>query len=290
LGPVAVTILAKVANSGHQLHILLETVRDTGSVTLATAWAAVLEADFGSEEFVRRHSEVVALLADFLGLVNADPDVRRRARNAEYGAAWWLALVHPTANWEDGSMAQGAGVIQKSDLDMLITIADVLEGGGDGVGPGAEELDQLRSAVVAVITEIEDAGLPLGLRTQLLHDMDHVIWCLDNCEMFGSGSVQRAAERATGAVIATIPRIPEGGRKSWKQHAMDLIAALTLLSGVNVAGQTAIEATQHTVKMIENMFSGTDPATDTDPDDSDIVDAELVPESQDNDKELPPGR
>lgn len=263
--------LGRVENSGHQLHTLLQAVVGHGSQRLHQAWASVLEADYDSSEFVRRHAAVVALLADFAALVYSDHRAARRERNLRYAASWWIAVVSPDMLWNQQGH-QAAALISQTDLDALANAADALDAGADRTHVDEEKVEGIRASAVGLAEQIAKAGLPRELQMRLAHDVENLLWCLDHIALFGPAAVGRAGEQAIGSVGTALNRVIPGRADQVRKWLANLVLALAAFTGVATEVDLAIEAGQNAWTAIDNLFDG-----DSAPDESPaILEGEIV--------------
>lgn len=214
----------------HHLHTLLAKVRDSSANCYANGWTQVLEAEWGSVEFVKRHAEVVSLLLSTIEQLNALPD-RSRDRSLRYVPSWWNAVMQPQSNWTDAGRP-ASSIVDQDMLDHLEAAADIISGsliesiaapkGGDlqGIADQCREwLDLLRG-----MGESEISG---PVRDGLISQIEHLIWLIDNVEVFGGARVSSEAGRVIGSLAqasATMENANPETVSRWKKSWLALIA------------------------------------------------------------------
>lgn len=212
------------ASPARALHDILDRVQSrTAEGELNwSAWGTVSHLSTGGAGFARYHAEAMELLSEVAEAVaTLSPAAQDRYR--KYLPAWWNALVRPRNDWQGTR-----GIIDASDLDHLASLADVLEAmAGPGLDSRAPEV--LYTAVGLVIAQVEkDTGLPHTVREQILADLRHVQWLLENVGTFGVDHAVAAAEKVTGRIVRHATTTRSGRLRA---AAVSLATALTLISG-----------------------------------------------------------
>lgn len=229
------------SNHARALEYVLQALSAQGTAQPTAAWAKVLGAEYESVEFARRHAEVCALYHGTLQLVASLPP-RSRERYESYAWSWWRAIIVPVNGWaarvDLRELAAGAA------HDQLAGAADLIESRLTPTPAVASDtnLDGLRSVVQEWIGAVEgehEHQLPEALRLLLLQDLRHVIWLIDNAELFGTGRVASAAEAATGNITVASSKLSGADAGVWIERGKKLVRAILLLGGLEAGVETA---------------------------------------------------
>lgn len=187
------------------------------------AWQDVAGHDIGTSAFVRFHAEVMELLSE------VSEEMRTLSHSAEqrfsiYIDDWWSALVRPRQDWA----ADKSKIIEPAPLHMLAALADVFEARAPQGGAHSPQTPELLARAVTFLREevANATDLPESVRDEILNDLDHVLWLLDEVDTFGVGHAVGAMEKATGRALSKAARTPS---KSLKTVAVGLVAALALI-------------------------------------------------------------
>lgn len=228
-------------NPASALHRVLAQVQ-VQETPLTACWGKVLHAEYGSPDFVRRHAEVMGLLAAALRMAAGLPE-SARDRNFRYAQQWWSALVMPQHNWPNTG---GSASLSPSDLDHLGALGDLLEDRlpHTAANPDDSRLEQLRQTVATLLLDLDEfTSLATPTRRLIRADLMHVLWLIDNVETFGTGRVAEEAQRVTGAVTVASQGVadPEQ-RQLWVAKASNLFAATSMFV-VAVTGSTTVAIT-----------------------------------------------
>ena len=204
------------------------------------SWGAVAGATVGSNDFAAYHGEVVGLFSETLeGLSTLAPDAQ--TRYGAYLSEWWDALVRPRIDWA----TEGRTIIEDPALHMLGALADVMEARASvspPTSPRATEI--LQKAISLLVHEVEsDTELPFTVREQILADLRHVLWLLENVSTFGVDHAVAAVEKVTGKVlsVATVSR-----SERIRKVAIGLTAALAMAATVTTSVDTIATNIKHT--------------------------------------------
>ncbi len=208
----------------HHLHLLLSRVRNSSEAQYANGWAQVLGAEWGSVEFAKRHAEVVSLLLSTIEQLNALPE-RSRDRSLRYVPNWWTAVVHPQVNWTDSGRAADT-LISQETLDHLEAAADLIAGSlvGSAAAPRSTELQGIAEQCqewLELLRDMNDAELGGPIKDRLISQIEHLIWLIENVEVFGGARVADETNRVMGSMVqaaATMnpsPTISSRWQKSW---------------------------------------------------------------------------
>ena len=257
-------------NPAAALHSLLTNVEAENS-TLTEAWANTLGVEFGSSAFVRRHSEVVALLGDVVKLAQALPETTGEWA-LRYAPSWWRAVIMPRIDWHSSGKAS---VISVSDLDHLHSLADLIDGrlaqvSMDAFGGVRVKAEALLEEVRRVESQSEYGQRVLRI---LEADLEHVLWLIDNVDLFGSSHVVSAVQGALGSAAMATAAVPEQQREgAWKTRMTDFAASVLMVMGlvtpIQAATNEALEQFSVTQELVADIISGEDDAA-AGPDDGD---------------------
>ncbi|WP_405004428.1 hypothetical protein OHV13_08805 [Kitasatospora purpeofusca] len=247
--------------SAHQLHLILERVRESGAGNFREAWSSVLGAEYGSGEFAARHAEVCLLLADVTRQIGGLSE-RSRERLERYVGVWWAAVVQPEFSWGDSSRSP-AGALDSSHLDHLESAADIIAATfrGSAAAPIGGGLDQLREQCAHWLGMVEDRDnfeLPEALRDTLANQIRHLGWLIDNVGLVGVSRVSQEAVSVVGSVAQAshvLRSRDEQSESRWKRSMVSLVAALGLFTTGAVGAREAIEAGDGLVREIVQIVS-----------------------------------
>lgn len=229
------------ASAAHALHDMIAAVQrgiPQSEGTSYHAWQRVSGHNVGTSDFARYHAEVVELVREVAESLRTLDDVPQRRYEA-YLPAWWAAVVLPRRDW----VAAGE-LLEESSLDMLGSLGDVLESRALTVGlPNPHAPEMLAKAVSFLMAEVEkEVTLPPTVREQVLADLRHVVWLLDNVSAFGVDHAVAATEKAAGSVLraASVSR-----SLSLKKIAVGLFTALTLVNGATASVDETLTNVRH---------------------------------------------
>ncbi|MFE1818391.1 hypothetical protein ACFW9S_05225 [Streptomyces anulatus] len=241
--------------AAHNLHSILDRVLQLGDEIILRGWATVLDAPWDSKEFSKRHSEVVNLLLLTIQQVEALPE-RARARTERYIPQWWTAVMQPTLNWGD-SGRPASKIIQQVSLDHLESTAELISAhlGGTDAAPSGSDLSQLSSQCqewLDLLGAMGDDEISAGLRAQLTSQIHHLVWLIDNKDLFGGARVSQEASTVAGSLFQATNAIsaqPENSSR-WKNGLLSFLAACVFFSQAAPLMQESIEAGSGLVKEI----------------------------------------
>ena len=226
-------------SDAHALHTILSTLREELSKqALQTTWAEVLDADFGSLTFARRHSEVVGLFASVAAQIEVMPD-RSRERYQRHAYSWWNGVMSPVHPWNNAINPDT--LIDQNALDQLDSAAELIEVRMEGslkVTDSDATVGLVESCREWLKAIDGDQDIPPGLRLSLRHDLGHVIWLIENAHLFGLARVAAAGQIVVGNLATTSLVMPPAKRGVWMERAKNFVRALVtfsaLLQGVDV--------------------------------------------------------
>lgn len=246
-------------SSAYALHDVLYALKNSDVPTLAQAWSKVLDAQWNSFEFAQRYGEVVCLWSDTLNQISALAPERTRKRMLTYVYAWWSALIMPDAAWQNNTV-NPRDAISQSDLDQLANMVDLISAQlkGTAVAPVGGDLAALRSqceewmSLLGDTEEITDESFRRTLQAQV----GHLLWLVDNAQLFGTSRVIQHGDQLTGALIRA-SHMSEGrirNPEKFKRQIIALVAALALVAGMVRDSGTVIGAAEHSVPAIEKVI------------------------------------
>ncbi|MFF9198569.1 hypothetical protein ACF09L_25470 [Streptomyces sp. NPDC014779] len=242
--------------SAHGLHDILSGVWRSGAENFRNGWVAALEAEWGSSEFARRHAEVAGLLAETIQQLQALPEAQQ-ARYSRYFPQWWAAVVQPDVGWTDSGRPARVLITQET-LDHLASAADLLQGTlrGTTSSPAGSNLEALKESCTSWLELLEqtpDSELAPSLREEITAQIRHLLWLIENAQLFGIARISRESTTVVGALAQASTVLtgqdPETGGK-WRRGFVSFIAASALLATGMTTLQTAVEAGTGMVKEI----------------------------------------
>lgn len=230
--------------SAHALADILRTVREVSPQRgFAKAWAEALDAEIGTVEFNRRHSECFVLLNTTMDAIWGLEE-RKQARYSGYVHKWWRALTLPDGAW--GTTVASDDVITQQSLDILDSLGDVQESAfaATSSAPLGEDLTGIYEACSDLLDLIaESASLPAHVKQVLTVQVDHVRWLVNNVSIFGTSAPVLAAENVIGRVSGASAAIQNPDEKpKWKRRLMALGTAIIVTCGVTQTGAGALES------------------------------------------------
>ncbi|MER5763835.1 hypothetical protein [Streptomyces sp. NPDC002082] len=240
----------------HHLHSLLSRVQGSGKATQAEGWAFALEASWGSVEFAKRHAEVAHLMVATIEQLNALPE-RARERTLRYVNSWWNSLVQPQLNWTDASRPAN-NIIAQDMLDHLEAAADLIAGNlvGSIAAPRGVDLDGIAEQCrewLDLLRGMEGSEISGPVRDGLVSQIEHLIWLVENVELFGGARVASEASRVIGS-LAQASAIMENANPEtvsrWKKGWLALIAVCVAFNGGVAVVQESIDTGTSIVKEI----------------------------------------
>ncbi|MFC8709984.1 hypothetical protein ACFUCQ_08595 [Streptomyces sp. NPDC057197] len=246
--------------NAHHLHDILERVRNSGKQRVRDGWAIALEAPFGDADFVRMHSEVANLLSATCRDVDALGG-RQSDRVSQYFPAWWSAVVYPNGSWIGDVGCQN--LISEQALDMLAVTADLIAGAlaGSSAAPRGGDLSDLREKCeewLTLLEEIPSGSISDGTRDQLSVQVAHLIWLIDNVNLFGGARVAQQTEGLVGSLTQAVGGLPNASPLRGKLGAavVTLMSVLFVFNQGTEIAQTSIENAKGVVREITQTYEG----------------------------------
>ncbi|GAA0985541.1 hypothetical protein ENKNEFLB_01405 [Nocardioides aquaticus] len=242
-------------NDARALHDLLSRAIEM-SDTVENSWGAMLAVEATSREFTRRHAEVVGLYTGTLALIESLPEAARE-RAARYDRKWWTAIVAPRVTWHQNTAM--VSVVDRPALDQLASFADLVEARLENslAVPGSTDLTELRAVVDEWLVALaEEKDLPAELRSGLIRTLTHVVWLIDNVDLFGVGRVAAAATEVVGEVAVVGQRLPPATRGEWVERGKKLIRVLVLLGGIASGVDVSLALTAGAVGVAGELLGG----------------------------------
>ncbi|MEU2713355.1 hypothetical protein [Streptomyces sp. NPDC007205] len=242
--------------AAHNLHTLIARVRSSAEGTIARSWSAVLGAEWGTIDFIRRHTEVVSLLQLTIQQLNALPE-RQRLRCERHVGAWWAAVIQPTVNWTDETRPAHS-IIDDDKLDHLESTADLISGNlvGSSAAPRSTDLDQMHNTCnewIDLLTSMGEGEISGPLRDQLISQLRHIIWLVENSELFGGARIADEASTVIGVLAqasASVVNMREESASRWKKAFITLVTACIVFNQASPILQQSITAGEQIVKEI----------------------------------------
>ncbi|WP_405631192.1 hypothetical protein [Streptomyces sp. NBC_01174] len=215
--------------AAHHLHAILSRIQGSNASSYAAGWGLALGAEWGSLEFSKKHSEIVNLLTETVQQLNALPE-RPRNRYLRYVPSWWTAVIQPVASWTDTNRP-AVQIIKQDALDHLESAADIIAGtlAGSDAAPRSADLVAMKQQCgewLDLLNEIDELELNGPVRDQLVAQIEHLIWLIDNVEMFGGARVAGEASRVVGSLAqagATLTTSDPNTASRWQKAWFALI-------------------------------------------------------------------
>lgn len=244
-------------SSASALHSILETLVSTEAPNMAVAWSRVLNEEFGSFEFCRKHGEVVRLWNDTLDEISALAPERAKSRFQSHTVFWWSAVINPKNQWE-GNL-QPSQLIAQTELDHLASVGDLVSAQiqGNTRAPTAGDLAELREQCeewLALLQDTEEIGND-SFRQTLLAQVQHLIWLIDNVDQFGVSRVVENSDTLTGTLLRTVgtPQARVKNSEQFWNRIRKLIVVVGMIAGIIHDSQTILEAAEHSMPVIEKV-------------------------------------
>ncbi|MER6713750.1 MULTISPECIES: hypothetical protein [unclassified Streptomyces] len=242
--------------AAHHLHTLLTNVRDSGKSNLREAWCQVLGAQWESLEFAKRHSEVVTLLQMTIRQLDSLPE-RPRSRCERHVGSWWILVMQPILNWADTNRSPHA-LFDANQLDHLESTADLISGylGGSNAAPQTSKFEEIVTQCqewIDLLTSMGAEEINEPLRNQLISQIRHLIWLIENANLFGEARVAEEASTVIGSLAqagATLVNVRPDNASRWKTAMLALITACVVLNQATPIIQESITAGGAIVKEI----------------------------------------
>ncbi|MEU4876880.1 hypothetical protein [Streptomyces sp. NPDC021608] len=245
--------------AAHQLHMLISRVRSSSQADVALAWSEVLDAEWGSHEFARRHSEVVALLQMTIRQVTALPE-RARTRCERHVDAWWFAVIQPLINWRDTNRSP-LSIIDDDKLDHLESTADLISGNlvGSDAAPRSADLAGIADRCnewIELLASLSESEIDGPVRDQLISQLRHLIWLIDNAGLFGGARVAEEASTVIGSLTqtgASLVNVRDENVNRWKKALLAFVTACVVFNQASPILQQSITAGEGLVREIASV-------------------------------------
>ncbi len=264
-----------------RLHALLVQLRPLveGS-PLDEAWGEVLAVPAPSEDFDRRHAEVIGLTWEAHRSV-ADLPQASRQRYRRHLPDWWRLVLGPKCSL-DASLSDWPS----DAIDALGFLADLTDAKlqfRSVEGDGQRLLSDLREECVGWLTLIDETrDLRQGVADALKGQIQHLIWLVDHVEHFGTSAILREATDVTATVLSFQDdlRQPQD-RRRWKTAVASLTVACLALTGFTKTTLTPmLEAAVTAVEQVNQLQDGLRELADS-PATGEVIDGEVVQDTGD---------
>lgn len=249
-------------NDVRALYNVLNALWEPPAKSLKEAWADALDCEYESLEFTKRHAEVLSLYRGALAQIAALPDTARQ-RYEKYAWTWWIALTGPDVSWSQ--KLNFSDLLPEHTLDQLAGVADLVEArmSGGRIGPSAEKLEELRSACEEWIDVVSsETDLPDQLRAELLLNLRHVIWLVENAKLFGLARVSAAGQTLIGEVATVSERLAPVKRGMWVQWSLKVLRVLIVIGGVHAGVDASLMLGQAGGEVLGDLVAGSTDGTD----------------------------
>lgn len=252
----------QIKTSAIALYDILATVKNSPTDgPIMESWESCLGAPRNSEEFAKRHAEVVGLLLDLHSEISGLESERLRKRLEKYSNSWWAAIIHPLRNWEQTPASE---LIPAGDLDMLGTACDLVGPQIDGPESASamSSLAHLRTECDAWLTLVADNEEVVddSFRQVLLSQINHLIWLIDNANTFGVARIIQQGDQVTGTLVRTARQKTVRYTPRFRDRISSFIAALTLVANLIHSSQVVFDTADHALpdaeKIIKEITSG----------------------------------
>ncbi|MFF4063761.1 hypothetical protein [[Kitasatospora] papulosa] len=212
-------------------------------------------------EFARRHGEVVQLLVTTIEQVNALPE-RSRDRSLRYIPALWAAIMQPKANWVDNGRP-ASGIIGEDTLDHLEACADIISGNlvGSAAAPRGADLQEMSDQShewLTLLQDMDEQEIPGPVKDALISQIEHLIWLIENAELFGGARVSAEANRVIGSLAqasATMENANPETVSRWKKSWIAFIAICVAFNAGAPVVQESITSGTEIVKEITGVVN-----------------------------------
>jgi hypothetical protein len=253
-------------NPATALHEVLSSVASK-STRLDLAWAEVLEAEYGSSEFARRHAEVSQLAADCFRLTDGMSD-ERRARSLKFASAWWSALVAPLVSWQ---ATQAPAFMPAAEIHHLALLGDVFEEiyPSTEVTPDSTQLAGLRGECERWLQALDTfTSVPLGTRRLLQADLRHLVWLIDRVNLLGVTRVAHESQAVTTQMVMAVQKVSDPTQQAdWFARAQTFfskVAALMLATSLTMtpalyASAQLLEQVNNNIDQVADVLDGPEP-------------------------------
>ncbi|PPJ01199.1 hypothetical protein C5E51_34350 [Nocardia nova] len=233
---------------------ILRAVMHSGRASVEQGWTAALGAAPGSEEFARRHSEVVSLFRQVHAYVLSIEDDEDRERNLRYVPHWYDAVVF-RHGW-NASNQPARNVIVETSLDQLASLGSTLKRVSvftDSLSDG--EIANLRNSLDRWRELLDDADLPVAIAEEIAVHVEHIDWLLRNIDTYGAKPVVDEAKKLLGTGITALQRRPGAVTKI----AAAMGATVFFLTGTSHVVDSmngVLEGLVHTRVVVEELIDG----------------------------------
>jgi hypothetical protein len=249
--------------SAHALYEILRSVKYSDVPTVARAWVKVLDAEWGTPRFAERHGEVSRLLNETFTQIKSLAPEQVRERQRSFASWCWKALTMPDSSWED---THPLSLTSEEHLNYLANTGDIIASqlGETALAPGYTDLTDLRAQCeewVSVLSgQTEIVGEPL--RRQLLGQMHHLLWLIDEAGTFGVSRVVEHGDQVTGTLVRAAYTQPSKirVRSEFRKRTARLTVALGLVAGALTGVGASVEAATQDLLAIEQLAHTAMPA------------------------------
>lgn len=243
-------------NEAFALHSILEKLHSRGNVAVATAWPDVLDANLGSSEFTRRHSEVVRLVgavAERAQALSIHDATRRQVDR--YLGSWYAAVINQAAWGGSPSAPPAHKAIDEPSLLALESVADAFTYKfSDGDADLSEDsVERLRKSIDDWMKVVESGALPDEVATQIRAHIEGILWLLDNVDRFGYQPVIREARGLIGMAVGVMSRIKL--RKRTRRAFWYAIGGLVFVFGNPLQDGGMLTLLDNNVEAVANLYA-----------------------------------
>ena len=162
--------------------------------------------------------------------------------------------------------------VEPNALDQLGSLADLVEARTARPSSSASfDLTELRDVcqewIEAVLSETE---LPEPLRLNLLQDLHHILWLIENERLFGVERVTAAGAQVIGKVVTVGEALPPAKHGAWIARGKKLVAAVAMVGALHQGIDTSMSLAEGASSFVAELTAGssntpTAPAPELDP-------------------------
>ncbi|WP_143076617.1 hypothetical protein [Streptomyces sp. MUSC 14] len=165
--------------------------------------------------------------------------------------------MQPVVNWLDETRPVDS-IIDDDKLDHLESTADLISGNlvGSNAAPRSTDLGQMSDTCTEWIDLLASMGedeIDGPLRDQLMSQLRHVVWLVENSNLFGGARVAEEASTVIGTLAqasVSAVNMREESASRWKKAFLALVTACIVFNQAAPILQESITAGEQIVKEI----------------------------------------
>ncbi|WP_157931770.1 hypothetical protein [Mycobacteroides abscessus] len=172
-------------NPATALERIFDSVRSSGQKSIKGVWTTVLNAQHGTPEFYKRHSEVMALVSRLQLILESLPDDdSTRVRNLGDVPLWYGAVL-PIAHWDDQNFKAWAALIPEHNIRLLGSLGEILSHRTTDAKLSNTDVSRLRASLEEWKKALGETELPEAIRLEVHRQVEHIEWLLSQVDRFG---------------------------------------------------------------------------------------------------------